>query len=114
MSEEDRKECPMCASRNISFSEREHALVCRDCGNVVTGTPVKLELPKEEAVEIIHEKTPIIKKPAVKKVIKKKAKKAAKKPKKKAKKKVIKKKAAKKKPSKSKKKKSLLKRLLRR
>lgn len=105
----------MCASRNISFNEREHALVCRDCGNVVAGTPVKIDLPKEEAVEIVYEKKPIIKKSAVK------AKKnLAKKKAKKAKKKLVKKKAKKKakKPSKKKtrkaKRKGFLRRLLKR
>jgi len=84
---ESTKECPMCASRNISFSEREHSLVCRDCGSVIAGTPVALPILREEAREVIHEatmkfrevpkKAKAAKKPAkkVKKVLKKKAKK---------------------------------------
>jgi transcription initiation factor TFIIIB Brf1 subunit/transcription initiation factor TFIIB len=107
-------ECPLCASRNVSFSEREHALVCRDCGTVIAGTPVALPQPEEEVVrEILPElkiKSKLAKKPEAKAA--KKTKKA--KPAKKAKKV---KKAAKrvsKKPAKKSIKKSLMKRLLRR
>jgi len=106
------KECPICASRNVSFNEREKALVCRDCGTVIAGTPVVVPVPREELKEVIHE-MPIklkvtAKKPEVAKKIKvKKVKKA--KPKKV--KKAVKKKA---KISKKPKKKGLVKRLLRR
>ena len=55
MDEDSRRECPMCASRNVSFSGREKALVCRDCGTVIAGKPVQLQLPREEAIEIVHE-----------------------------------------------------------
>ena len=106
------KECPLCASRNISFSEREHALVCRDCGSVIAGTPVALPTVRGEVREIVHEKDSkrVMKmaKP-VKKVSKpvKRAKKVVKKAKKPVKK--VSKKAAKKSV-----KKSFMKRLLRR
>ena len=55
MDEDSRRECPMCASRNVSFSGREKALVCRDCGTVIAGKPMQLQLPREEAIEIVHE-----------------------------------------------------------
>lgn len=108
---ETEKECPLCASRNVSYSEREKALMCRDCGTVITGTPVAM--PQfEEVKEVIHDipgKKELVKKIAKKKVVKKAKKKFKPKKKiKKAKKKVVKKKV------KPKKKKSLLKRLLRR
>jgi len=109
---ETAKECPMCASRNVSFSEREHGLICRDCGNVFAGTPIEIPVPRENIREIVHELQPKLKvsakKPKVAKKIKaKKVKKAAKK---KAKK-VIKKKA---KVSKKPKKKGFMKILLKR
>ncbi len=56
MDEDSRKECPLCASRNVSLSPREHGLVCRDCGTVITGTPVPIPRPREEVVEIVHER----------------------------------------------------------
>jgi len=105
------KECPLCASRNISFNEREHALVCRDCGHVSAGKPVVIEISKEEVVReilpttskpkevvVVKTKKAVKKKPKPKKKVKKKA--AKKKPKKKAAKKKIVKKKAKKKPAK--------------
>lgn len=117
MDDESRRECPMCASRNVSFSEREHSLMCRDCGTVIAGKPVKIDLPREEAIEVVHE-VPTkframekkIKAKAKKAKLKKKAKKGkkVKKAKKTAKKKVHKKKV------KARPKKSFLRRLLKR
>lgn len=110
---DESEECPLCASRNVSYSEREKAIICRDCGTVVTGTPVKIDLPREEAREVIIEvPRKLAIKPIKKKILKKKAK-----PKKKAKakpKKKTKRKPAKKAKPKPKKKGGLLKRLLRR
>ncbi len=86
--DEDNKECPMCASRNTSYSEREKSWVCRDCGSVIGGTPIVLEKPREEVVReilpnsIVRKKEAIVAK-AAKKLAKKKgtvAKKSAKKP----------------------------------
>lgn len=123
------KECPLCASRNVSFSERDHGLVCRDCGSVITGKPVVLPPPKEEVVrEIIPDlsrkpravaKVAVKKAKKVKKVVKKtvakKAKKAVKKAKKVVKKTVAKKVVKKvKKASKPVKKKSFMNRFMRR
>ena len=108
---EEAKECPLCASRNISFSEREHALMCRDCGSVIAGTPIAIPVPKEEAIEIIHELPTKLKVAPKKLKVAKKVKVKKAKPKKAAKKA---KKAVKKKVSKKPKKKSLVGRLLRR
>lgn len=114
MDDESRRECPMCASRNVSFSAREHALVCRDCGTVIAGKALRVDLPREESIEIVHEapsklslklKRQLEEK---KKSVKKAAKKISKKAKKVVKKKVVKKS----KPKKAKK--SLMKRFLRR
>ena len=120
MDDESRKECPMCASRNVSFSPREHALVCRDCGTVIAGKPVKLDLPREDAIEVVHEvpsKFRMMEKKikAKAKLVKAKKKKVAKKAKKIIKKKIAKKKKVVKK-LKPKKivKRSFMKRLLRR
>ena len=115
MDEDSRKECPMCASRNVSFSGREHALVCRDCGTVIAGKPVKLDLPREDAIEVVHEvpskfRTMEKKIKAKAKLVKAKKKKITKKAKKIIKKKIAKKKSVKK----AKPKRSFLKRLLRR
>ncbi len=105
-------ECPLCASRNISYSEREKALVCRDCGSVVAGIPVAIERPKEEVVrEILPSFGRKERKVSSKKTKGKIAKKAKKKTKKK---KSAKKSVAKKAKKKVKKKKSLFRRLLRR
>lgn len=108
MDEDSRRECPMCASRNVSFSQREQSLVCRDCGTVIAGKPVKIVLPREEAIEVVHEVPSKFK--TIEKKLKAKAKKA--KLKKKAKVKKVKK------PSKNKirkaKRKSLIRRLLKR
>ena len=46
-------ECPLCASRNIFYSEHEKAVVCRDCGHVNTGIPVVIEAAKEGIVKEI-------------------------------------------------------------
>ena len=116
MDDESRKECPMCASRNVSFSEREHALVCRDCGTVIAGKPVKLDLPREDAIEVVHEvpsKFRMMERKIKAKAKKAKAKKVSKKKVKKAKK-TVKKKIVKKVAKKAKPKHSFMRRLLRR
>ncbi len=113
------KICPACASTNVSYSEHENALICRDCGMIYAGKAIIEEqgpklVEKEIAPKLkIEEKKEAkeVKKPAVKKLEKK-----VKKAKKEKKAKIKIKKQAKKKVSVKKlikpKKKSLLKRLL--
>jgi len=112
MDEDSGRECPMCASRNVSFSEREHSLACRDCGTVIVGKPVRIDLPREEAIEVVHELPSKFRKIEKKMKAKKAKTKKAKKPVKKAKTKKAKK-PSKKKVMKSKRK-GFLRRLLKR
>ncbi|MBN2421449.1 hypothetical protein JXB27_04185 [Candidatus Woesearchaeota archaeon] len=124
--EESSHECPLCASRNVSYSIREKAWVCRDCGSVSGGIPIMVEKPREEVVKeilpssLVRKKEALVARAAKKaKLAKKKAKLAKRKGKKKvrkAKKKISKRKPKKKTAKKIKKsvKKSFLRRLLRR